>query len=141
MLKSNTVHRFYFRRPDGSMKPIYFDNNATTPVRAEVFEAMRPFLSSDGSYGNPSSLHTAGQRAHAALESAREKVAALLGAADPDEIVFTSSGTEADNAAVIGAAFAHRDAGRHLVTSAIEHHAVLHACCGRTPQDRVPTAI
>lgn len=110
------------------MKPIYFDNNATTPVRAEVFEAMRPFLSSEGSYGNPSSLHTAGQRAHAALEMAREKVAALLGAADPGEIVFTSSGTEADNAAIIGAAFAHRDAGRHLVTSAVEHHAVLHAC-------------
>jgi len=110
------------------MKPLYFDNNATTPVRAEVFEAMAPFLAPDGVYGNPSSLHTLGQQAHAALESAREKVAALLGVADPGEIVFTSCGTEADNMAVIGAAFAHRDKGRHLITSAVEHHAVLHAC-------------
>jgi cysteine desulfurase len=62
------------------------------------------------------------------MESSREKVAALLGAADPGEIVFTSCGTEADNMAVIGAAFAHRDKGRHLITSAVEHHAVLHAC-------------
>jgi cysteine desulfurase len=110
------------------MKPIYFDNNATTPVRREVFDGMAPFLAPDGDYGNPSSLHTLGQQAHAALESSRERVAALLGAADPGEIVFTSCGTEADNMAVIGAAFAHRDKGRHLITSAIEHHAVLHAC-------------
>ncbi|MBK8576106.1 MAG: cysteine desulfurase NifS [Elusimicrobia bacterium] len=110
------------------MKPIYFDNNATTPVRAEVFEAMAPFLAPDGGFGNPSSLHTLGQQAHAAMESSREKVAALLGVADPGEIVFTSCGTEADNMAVIGAAFAHREKGRHLITSAVEHHAVLHAC-------------
>jgi cysteine desulfurase len=110
------------------MKPIYFDNNATTPVRAEVFEAMAPYFSSEGGYGNPSSLHTLGQGAHAAMESAREKVAALVGAADPGEIVFTSGGTEADNFALIGAAFAHRDKGRHLITSSIEHHAVLHPC-------------
>lgn len=110
------------------MNPIYFDNNATTPVRAEVFEAMAPFLAPDGLYGNPSSLHTLGQQAHAAMESAREKVAALLGAADPGEIVFTSCGTEADNTAIMGAAFAHRDKGRHLITSAVEHHAVLHVC-------------
>lgn len=109
------------------MKPIYFDNNATTPVRSEVFEAMTPFLAPDGAYGNPSSLHTLGQQAHAAMESSREKVAALLGATDPGEIVFTSCGTEADNMAVIGAAFAHRDKGRHLITSSVEHHAVLHA--------------
>lgn len=109
------------------MKPIYFDNNATTPVRAEVFEAMAPFLAPDGAYGNPSSLHTLGQQAHSAMESSREKVAALLGAADSGEIVFTSCGTESDNMAVIGAAFAHRDKGRHLVTSAVEHHAVIHA--------------
>ncbi len=110
------------------MKPIYFDNNATTPVRAEVFEAMKPFLAPDGGFGNPSSLHTLGQQAHAAMERAREQVAALVGAADPSEIVFTSCGTEADNMAIIGAAFAHRDKGRHLITSAVEHHAVLHAC-------------
>src|SRR5689334_2442539 len=106
----------------------YFDYNATTPVRPEVFEAMRPFLSPDGAFGNPSSLHTAGQKAHAALEAARERVAAFLGAADPSEIVFTSSGTEADNLAVAGAAFEHRGKGRHIVTSAVEHHAVLHTC-------------
>lgn len=106
---------------------IYFDNNATTPVRPEVFEAMKPHLAPGGDYGNPSSLHTTGQRARAALETARERVAALLGAADPEEIVFTSSGTEADNMAVVGAAFAHRDKGRRIVTSAVEHHAVLHA--------------
>jgi cysteine desulfurase len=109
------------------MHPLYFDNNATTPVRSEVFEAMRPFLEG-GNYGNPSSLHSAGQRARAAVESARERVAAFLGAADASEIVFTSSGTEADNLAIIGAAFAHRGSGRHIVTSAVEHHAVLHAC-------------
>lgn len=110
------------------MRPIYFDNNATTPVRGEVFEAMKPFLSPESGYGNPSSLHTLGQQAHAAMESAREKVADLLGAADPAEIVFTSCGTEADNMAVIGAAFAHREKGRHIIASAVEHHAVLHAC-------------
>lgn len=110
------------------MSLAYFDYNATTPVRPEVFEAMRPFLSPEGPFGNPSSLHTAGQTAHAALEAAREKVAAFLGAADPGEIVFTSGGTEADNQAIVGAAFQHRDKGRHIITSAVEHHAVLHTC-------------
>lgn len=105
---------------------IYFDNNATTPVRPEVFEALKPYLAPGGDYGNPSSLHSTGQRARAALETARERVAALLGAADPEEIVFTSSGTEADNMAIVGAAFAHRDKGRRIITSAVEHHAVLH---------------
>lgn len=105
---------------------IYFDNNATTPVRPEVFEALKPYLAAGGDYGNPSSLHSTGQRARAALETARERVAALLGAADPEEIVFTSSGTEADNMAIVGAAFAHRDKGRRIITSAVEHHAVLH---------------
>lgn len=108
------------------MSFIYFDNNATTPVRPEVLEALKPFLSPGGEFGNPSSLHTTGQRARAALETARERVAGLLGAADPEEIVFTSSGTESDNMAIIGAAFAHRDKGRRIVTSAVEHHAVLH---------------
>jgi cysteine desulfurase len=107
---------------------IYFDHNATTPIRPEVFEAMRPFLAPDGTFGNPSSIHAEGRRARAALENARATVAAFLGAADPSEIVFTSSGTEADNMAVIGAAFQHRDKGRLIVTSAVEHHAVLHSC-------------
>jgi cysteine desulfurase len=109
------------------MKPVYFDYNATTPVRKEAFEAMKPLLSPEGVYGNPSSLHAAGQSAHAALEKAREQVAAFLGA-EPSEIVFTSGGTEADNLAIQGAAFAHRDTGNHIITSAVEHHAVLHTC-------------
>jgi cysteine desulfurase len=107
---------------------VYFDHNATTPVLPQVFEAMRPFLSPDGAFGNPSSLHASGQRAHAALEAAREAVAGFFGAADPSEIIFTSSATEADNMAVVGAAFRHRDKGRRLVVSSVEHHAVLQAC-------------
>lgn len=117
-----------FTGMNAALASVYLDNNATTPVRPEVFEAMRPYLAVAGDFGNPSSLHTAGQRARAALETAREQVAALLGAADPGEIVFTSGGTESDNAAIIGTAFAHRARGRHLITSVIEHHAVLHAC-------------
>jgi cysteine desulfurase len=106
------------------LKTIYFDYNATTPVRPEVFEAMRPFLVSDEFFANPSSIHSPGQKARAALERAREQVAAFLGAADPSEIVFTSSGTEADNLAIKGAAAAHESKGRHIVTGSIEHSAV-----------------
>jgi cysteine desulfurase len=108
------------------MRSVYFDYNATTPVRPEVAAAMAPFLSADGVFGNPSSIHTAGQASRAALEKAREQVASLLGAADTSEIVFTSGGTEANNLALQGAAFAHRSKGRHIVTSRVEHHAVLH---------------
>jgi cysteine desulfurase len=110
------------------MKTVYLDYNATTPVRPEVFEAMKPFLTPEGAFANPSSVHTAGQAARAALEKAREQVAAFLGASDASEVVFTSCGTEADNLAVKGAAFAHRDKGRHIITSAVEHHAVLNTC-------------
>jgi len=115
---------------ESSPKPtiIYFDHNATTPIRPEVFEAMRPFLAPDGVFGNPSSIHAEGRRARAALEKARDTVAGFVGAADPSEIIFTSSGTEADNMAIVGAAFQHRDKGRLIVSSAVEHHAVLHAC-------------
>jgi len=105
---------------------IYFDYNATSPVRPEVFEAMKPFLTPEGFFGNPSSLHTPGQKARASLEAAREQVAALLGAADPSEIVFTSCGTESNNMAIQGAALAHGEKGRHMITSTVEHHAVLH---------------
>lgn len=104
-------------------KRIYLDHAATTPLRAEVLAAMEPFFSADG---NPSSIHTEGRRARAAIESARENVAAIIGA-KPKEIVFCASGTEADNLAVIGAARAMRGRGRHVVASAIEHHAVLRA--------------
>lgn len=108
------------------MTVLYFDYNATTPVRPEVFDAMKPFLSANGVYGNPSSLHQAGQTAHHALEKAREQVADLIGASDISEIVFTSGGTESNNLAIQGAAFAHREKGKHIITSAVEHHAVLH---------------
>jgi cysteine desulfurase len=108
------------------MRRAYLDNNATTPVAPEVFEAMKPFLVED--FGNASSVHWYGQRAKAAVETAREQVAALL-QARPNDLVFTSGGTEADNMAVIGAVEAARtaDGAKHLIVSAIEHHAVLHA--------------
>jgi cysteine desulfurase len=101
---------------------IYADHAATTPVRPEAIEAMLPHL---GGGFNPSSLHAEGRRARAALDAARVKVAAPLGAA-PREIVFTGGGSEADNLAILGVARAHGRPG-HAVTSAVEHHAVLHA--------------
>ncbi|MHB8146553.1 MAG: cysteine desulfurase family protein [Vulcanimicrobiaceae bacterium] len=103
---------------------IYLDYAATTPVRAEVLDAMLPYFSDVGY--NPSSLHREGRRARAALDEARDRVAACLGASRR-EIVFTASGSEADNQAIIGVARAYRARGTHLVSSAIEHHAVLHA--------------
>ncbi len=105
------------------MDRIYLDHAATTTVRAEVVEAMVPLLR--GGY-NASSLHAEGRAARAALDGARATVAGILGAA-PREIVFTGSGSEADVLAVVGAARARAADGRHVVTSAIEHHAVLHA--------------
>jgi cysteine desulfurase len=105
------------------MARIYLDHAATTPVRPEVVEAMVPLLG--GGY-NPSSLHAEGRAARAAVDTARETVARVLGAA-PREIVFTGGGSEADVLAVAGAARALRARGRHVVTTAIEHHAVLHA--------------
>src|SRR5215469_16408786 len=105
------------------MNRVYFDHNATTPVEPEVLEVMLPFLS--GEYGNAASIHTFGQKARAAVETARERVAALIGAR-PQEIVFTSGGTEADNHAIFGIVEA---AGAiHVITSAIEHEAVLNTC-------------
>jgi cysteine desulfurase len=105
------------------MKRVYLDHSATTPVRQEVVEAMLPYFTLE--YGNASSVHGFGQRARHAIESAREKTAALLGAV-PDEIVFTSGGTESDNLAIKGVVAVAR--GRRLITSAIEHHAVLNTC-------------
>ncbi len=103
------------------MHRIYLDNNATTPVLPEVFEAIRPYFGDQ--FGNASSIHHHGQQTRAAVEDARESVAALLGCR-ASEIVFTSGGTEADNLAVAGLA----GAGDHIITSSIEHHAVLLAC-------------
>ncbi|HEY6554009.1 MAG TPA: cysteine desulfurase family protein, partial [Vicinamibacteria bacterium] len=105
------------------MKRIYLDNNATTPLDPRVFEAMAPALQTN--FGNPSSAHWYGQQARSAIEDAREQVAGLLGA-NPAEIVFAGSGTEADNMAVCGAARAAPEARRRIVVAAIEHHAVLH---------------
>jgi len=103
------------------MHRIYLDNNATTPILPEVFETMRPYFSEH--FGNASSIHHHGQQTRAAVEDARESVAALLGCR-ASEIVFTSGGTEADNLAIAGLVAA----GDHIITSAIEHHAVLLAC-------------
>src|SRR3712207_5722994 len=105
--------------------PIYLDHAATTPVRREVFEAMRPFY--EGRFGNPSSTHRWGREARAALDEARERMARCLGA-QADEIYFTSGGTEADNMAILGAWRARRAEGRSAVVSTpLEHKAVLGA--------------
>ena len=104
---------------------IYLDHSATTPVRPEVLEAMLPYFSLG--FGNPSSIYTIGQEARKAVDDAREHAARILGAR-MSEIVFTSGGTESDNAALKGAAFALRHTGNHIITTAIEHHAVLHTC-------------
>ena len=103
-------------------RPIYLDFNASTPLAPEVVEAMRPYLAEH--FGNPSSHHFAGAPAKAAVERARGQVAALLGCA-PEEVVFTSGGTESNNHALKGVFFANRERGDHIVTSAVEHPAVL----------------
>jgi cysteine desulfurase len=107
------------------MPPIYLDYNASTPIDPAVVSAMRPFLSD--AFGNPSSGHWASTPAKAALDRARGEVAALLGAA-PDEIVFASGGSEANNLAIKGTFFALNHQGAHIITSAIEHPAVLAPC-------------
>jgi cysteine desulfurase len=108
------------------MAPIYLDHAATTAVRPEVVEAMLPYLTERA--GNPSSVYAYGRDARRALDDAREEIAALLGAR-PTELLFTGGGTEADNAAIKGVAFAARARGKsHVITSQIEHHAVLHTC-------------
>jgi cysteine desulfurase len=107
------------------MAQIYLDYNASTPIDPAVAAAMRPFL--EDAYGNPSSGHWAGAPARAALDHARGQVAALLGAA-PEEIVFTSGGSEANNLAIKGAFFALRNKGDHIITTTVEHPAVLEPC-------------
>ncbi len=107
------------------MDRIYMDNAATTRVKPEVLEAMLPFYGE--TFGNPSTIYYFGREAHKALDHARQQVAAAIGA-DKDEIYFTSCGTESDNWAIKGAAFAHQKKGNHIITSSIEHHAVLHTC-------------
>jgi len=107
------------------MKRVYLDHNATTPVEPEVLDAMLPYLSAE--FGNAASIHSFGQRARAAVETARESVAALLGAR-PQEIVFTSGGTESDNHAIFGIVEAAGGREKHVITTAIEHEAVLNTC-------------
>jgi len=107
------------------MKRIYLDSNATTPMRPEVAAAMLPVFSEN--YGNPSSIHWFGQQAKSLLDDARQQVARLIHA-ESSEIVFVSGGTEADNLAIRGIAESQKAKGRHIITSTIEHHAVLHTC-------------
>src|SRR5580698_139362 len=116
------------------MNRVYLDYNATTPVEPQVLDAMLPYFSAE--FANAASIHTPGQRARAAVESAREQVAALIGAR-PQEIVFTSGGTESDNHAVFGSVAqallpvrlsSPHPGPPHLITTTIEHEAVLNAC-------------
>jgi len=107
------------------MKRIYMDYAATTPMLPEVVEAMQPYFSHK--YGNPSSIHSMGQEARDAVDQSRSQVAALI-ACKPEDVVFTGGGTEADNHAIKGVAFAGRGKGNHIITTAVEHHAVLNAC-------------
>ena len=110
---------------DTGQRDIYLDHAATTPLRAEALQAMMPYLQE--AFGNPSSIHAVGQRARKALEDARDIVAKAL-ECRANEVVFTSGGTESDNAAIKGGAMALRPTGNHVITTAIEHHAVLHTC-------------
>jgi len=107
------------------MAKVYADNAATTRVAPEVVEAMLPYFTEK--YGNASSLHEFGTEAREALEASREAVARAIGA-KPNEVIFNSGGTEADNTALKGVAFANKAKGKHIITSNIEHHAILHTC-------------
>lgn len=106
-------------------KLVYLDHAATTPLHPKALEAMLPYFSEN--YGNPSGIYALGQEARQAMDQARDTVADIL-CCKASEVVFTSGGTESDNAAIKGAAFALRDKGNHIITSPIEHHAVLHTC-------------
>lgn len=113
------------KEENGFMKKTYMDHAATTPTDVEVVKAMEPYFSLK--YGNPNSIHSFGQEAREAVEEAREKIAHLIGA-NSSEIIFTAGGTEADNYAIKGIAWANQKKGNHIITSKIEHHAVLHSC-------------
>ena len=106
-------------------KQIYLDHAATTPIKKQVLETMIPYFGEK--FGNASSIYTIGRESKRGIEEAREKVAKALGC-EPREVFFTGSGTEADNWAIKGVAYANREKGNHIITTTIEHHAVLHAC-------------
>jgi cysteine desulfurase len=114
------------------LRRVYLDNSATTPIAPEVVEAMMPYLT--GKFGNPSSIHFFGQEARAAVDKARHQVAALVNSR-PNEVVFTSGGTEANNLAIRGLCEANNKHGRHIITSAIEHSAVKNVCEDLEKQD------
>jgi len=107
------------------MRKVYFDHNATTPVHPEVRQAIAPYL--DDQFGNPSSIHWAGREVRKGIEDARQDIASYFGC-QPLEVVFTSSGTESDNLAIKGVAFRAGNGGKHIVTSRVEHPAVLNSC-------------
>lgn len=107
------------------MEVKYFDNSATTKVKEEVFREMIPYLSLE--YGNPSSIYSIGRNAKRAIEEARKRVASLINC-KPEEIYFTSCGSESDNTALKGIAYANKKRGKHIITSKIEHPAILHSC-------------
>lgn len=106
-------------------KQIYLDHAATTPMDPEVLEAMKPYLTTE--FGNPSSIYAIGQKAKNAMQIARVEISEILGCF-PEEIIFTSGGTESDNLAILGVARANKHKGNHIITTTIEHHAVLHPC-------------
>lgn len=107
------------------MRKIYLDNAATTALSPKVLEAMMPYLTTV--YGNPSSVHAFGQEAKKGLDAARDQVAAALNCT-PGEVIFTGCGTESDNTAILGVAEKYKNKGKHIITSSVEHHAVLHTC-------------
>lgn len=107
------------------MDTFYFDNAATTKVKEEVLKEMIPYFNLE--YGNPSSLYSIGRRAKKAIEEARQRVSMLIGA-DKSEIYFTGCGSESDNTALKGIAYANKEKGRHIITSKIEHPAILDSC-------------
>ena len=107
------------------MDIIYFDNSATTKIKTEVLNEMMPYLTTE--YGNASSLYSIGRKAKRAIENARKQVAELINC-DPHEIYFTGSGSESDNTALKGFAYANKEKGNHIITSKIEHHAILESC-------------
>ena len=108
------------------MRKIYFDHAATTPTDESVAKAMIEYMTTK--FGNPSSVHAFGREVRKEVTEAREAVADLIGAANSNEIFFTSGGSESDNFALKGIAFANQRRGNHIITSQIEHHAVLHTC-------------
>ena len=109
----------------GNENVVYLDNAATTAMRDEVLQSMLPYFSTN--FGNPSSLYSIGQDARRAVDESRETIARGIGCRT-SEIIFTSGGTESDNAASKGAALGSRHLGNHIITTSIEHHAVLHTC-------------